>query len=243
MKRLPVVFALLVMCITCHAQITVGLVSHWTLDGPDATGLWPDSFGTNNLTSINGVSTAPGWRNLAADFYINQSQSLTCPSTPDFQVGDSDFTISARVNLRTKNPLAVQEVGIFHKTDGYSQDEWNLYYDPVHDAFVFYVMHPGMITTAVFAPAANCPVGTWHLLTGWMDHVSKKMYLHLQVDNLPPLSTRILKNASVQITNSPVSIGAFDATSGFFDGQIDEVFFWRRALTDSDRNTIWTGAY
>ncbi|MBI4009956.1 MAG: LamG domain-containing protein [Candidatus Aenigmarchaeota archaeon] len=219
-----------------QGTLTNGLISYWKLD--ESSGTRTDSKGTNSLAG-NGVGSAAGIKGNAGQFSSSSSSYLSIADNPDLSVENSDFTISAWVNLNSKTTYRT-----IAGKDNYGSREYMLHYinspsefdQPKNDKFGFWIDGGN---AHLFANSAGSPsTGTGYFVVAWFD--SKAKTLNIQINNGPVDSI------------STGSIVPHDGTSKFgiggrelsgapltFDGKIDEVGFWKKVLTTQEKSDLY----
>ncbi len=215
------------------AALTASAVSFWNLE--ETSGTRSDSFSSNNLNSSNGVTQSVGKVLNAAHFTSSSSQSLTIADNDSLGTGDIDFSISAWVYLDS-----IGGAGVFNtvaaKDDMSVTREWVLFTGNGNPRLRFATSSTGSSSTGNTQVSATTTVttGTWYFVVAWQDSINKT--LNIQVDNNPVVSNSYTTGPSHR--SSPFVIGA-DNVFNFWDGRIDAVGFWKKALTASDRASLY----
>jgi hypothetical protein len=190
-----------------------------------------DSFGALNLTNTNGVSFAAGSVGNAASFTAASLQRLSRADTPALRFGGvRDFTLACRVKAAT---LGADRAIVSKYTTGSSQ-EFMLRYSNSLARFNAVTADGGV--HSVVATAAGAPaLGVWHTIIVRYDRVQLKIRVN-GVEN-------VLASTSVLNANTaPFLIGAAGATpTDFWNGQIDEVYKWNRAISDAECSVYESG--
>lgn len=192
------------------------LVSHWKLDG-DAT----DSVGSNDGT-VNGASFVDGWRNQCANF----------DGTDDY-IGTTDidltkFTISAWVN---NNSTTNWDTIIGKGELGDSRNYWFGVKgsDSTNSPDCLYLsMEDGSGNNKDINGSIKIADEGWKYVIAIYDGDEIKLYVDGQLDNSTSTSFNI------QTNNLTTTLGAQNTSSGinqYFDGEIDDVRIYDRALT------------
>jgi hypothetical protein len=190
-----------------------------------------DSYGSNHLADNNTVGSATGRVGNAASFIPANAEYLSIPDNADLSTGDVDFTIIANVYV---NSGASGTMVIANKGDRNNQNErdFTLAFDAAASAFSFRVGN-GTSTAIVFSTPVL--LGTWHQAIAW--HSAAGNALYIQVDNGAVSS--VSYSGGARDTTFPLTIGAHaDGTTGF-NGRIDEVAFYKRVLTSTERTWFY----
>jgi hypothetical protein len=211
-----------------------GLVSWWPAEG-NAN----DIIGGNNGTLENGVTFAPGEVGQAFSFNGN-GQSVVIPDSPSLDL-TSTFTIEAWVNLATltDDPNGSGR-GIVSKVG----NNTGLY------GYQFGIaVGAGVLRGQFDSPGANWygGPGNWiiqspiPLVTGVWMHVAwtydqNAMMLYL---NGEPLATNVIGPQPIATSAANLRISGDDNLNVMFDGLIDEVSIYNRALCSIEIAAIY----
>jgi hypothetical protein len=212
----------------------VNLISYWGLE--EASGTRNDSFGTNHLTDNAAVTSTTGQVGNSAVFAAASSQFLSRASNASLQCGNIDFTFVAWVKLTTL-PAASYVVLSKDLSTGnrnYALDLANLSGDY---RFRFYINGAGGGSIAQWTSNTGT-TGQWYFVVAWHDSVADT--INIQVNNGTPASTATA-NESPGTGTEEFRLGAY-ATVGaetFLNGQLDEVGFWKRVLTPTERADLY----
>lgn len=215
------------------SSLDTTLTAYWKMD--EASGTRADSgSGSQTLTDNNTVASAAGKISNAGDFEVGNTEYLSHADSATLSLGaDTDFTISAWVNLESKATY----MGIVAKGDGSGNgDEYNLFYDTSVDRFKLIVGN-GAANQPVTANTLGSPaLATWYHIVAWHDSTANKIYISVN-DQVTPDEAAWAGNT--QDTGSVFQIGAYPGPNFYWDGLIDEVGFWKRALTASERTELY----
>ena len=200
------------------------LVAYWPLD--EASGNAIDAHGNNDLADTNTVGSATGKVSGARDFEESANEYFTIDDNTDLSTGDIDFTFQAWVNLESKTDH--REICGKWANPSF---EYNLRYVQSSDRFQFVVGAGGdsVLANTLGSPSA----ATWYHIIAWYDATANQIGIAI--------------NDGAADTAS-FSGGAPDGTSPFwlgnafnrpFDGLIDEVGFWKKVLTSTERTWLY----
>lgn len=213
-------------------DLLTGLVAYWKLD--EASGNRADSVGANTLTDNNTVTSTTGKVGSAADFEVDNSESLSISDNAVLSMGNIDFTLAGWVMLDTKT--AIRAVIAKYTTVG-NQREYMVRYESATDRFVFRVSADGVNNTAVSADNLGSPsTDAWYFIVAWHDAAADT--INIQVNNGAANSTA--HATGVLDGTSVFYLGSREGTD-FFDGLIDETGLWKRALTAAERAYLYNG--
>lgn len=170
-----------------------------------------------------------------------QGTSLSLDGMSDYvTVGDSASldltttgTISAWVYARSFALDAGNNRRIVSKpTDGPTNDAYGLLTDSVSSRFEFRLT--GSSSINLYTTTTNITTNAWHHVTGTWDGTSAKIYLDGNLDNTAATSTLAASSQALQI-------GRWAGGDGDFDGYIDDIRIYNRALDGSEVSTLATG--
>jgi len=229
------------------ANLWDNLLTYWNLDenaggsaGDSGPGGSVNDLGT--LRSQN-ASSLPAWipGKFGSALAFNQTNqtNVLVPSSTDMNLGltgSNAVTISTWVKLDKLPGDATAQVfgGIFDS----STDDYVMYVDRAAAELRFKVTagppnattvaHPGI-------PATMLNTTDWHHVMGVYDGNagSVKIYLNgglVDVGSIAPLTNSLVRLNQVAAIGSEVATTAGNPASRFFDGHIDDMAIWNRAL-------------
>jgi hypothetical protein len=224
---ISVLILLMAWALPCYADITTGLVGWWRLDDGGGTAA-SDSSGSGNTGSLS--SPAPAWvagkigtGALSFNGSNNYVQITGLMGTP------TDVTISAWANLSADGAASGSEIVSIGDYIALRLDETDF---PGHVTSGFY---RGSDTNFYFVSNNTSYAGTgWHHFVFVFDHTNNARNLY--VDGSVSGSTDT-SGLAIGYTGdgSNTFIGRHGASSAnFFNGSIDDVRVYNRALTASD---------
>ena len=208
-----------------------GLVAYWKMD--EATGDALDING-NNLTSytynilneVPALGSAAGKINTARDFEADTQQNLRRLSGDDLSTGN-DFTFSLWVNAESLTTYR----GIIGKSG--ANQEFSLYYYPGGGYFNW------SIWSGVYSVPLNnfttITVGNWYHIVCW----STSTQIGIAINDGTPATYDHPYGLAQAAPLETFAIGSYGISSFYWDGQIDEVGFWKRALTTEERAALY----
>jgi hypothetical protein len=180
-----------------------------------------DLSGNNNTGTVSGATwTASGMTNGAYS-YDGSDDRITVADSETIDPSD-EITISAWIKMNSDNPgKSILGKHIDDSTRGYFA-QINYYTTSLN----FYVSvnntHQGVLSTYVMT------TGVWHMVTGTYDGSHVRVY----IDGSEKDSTEL--SGTMDNNSEPLSVGCLSAngaTQDFFDGLIDEVRVYNRALS------------
>lgn len=204
------------------SSLLTGLVAYWTMD--ETSGNRLDSVASHTAVPNNAPGYAAGKHGNAVDLERDSNQYLTVTDHADIRFGTGSFSLSYWMKPETLMYGEVSQGTIVSKN--YTGFESYIYQGRNH----FYL-----------GGTANQAVGSIDLSTGVWYHVCC-------VRNGSAVATYINGSANGSSTNSAdvsnagtdLSIGTRVAGSTLcFDGLIDEIGLWNRAITDDERTALY----
>lgn len=210
------------------------LISWWSLD--EASGDAIDSHGDNDLTETSGtIASVAGKVGNARDFEAGDTEYFTIDSNDSLSFGDEDFTIGLWLNIESK-PGSTMYPLIKWRTSSPLR-EYYVAWATGTDRFRFAVSPDGIETTNYVTWRSAPSTGTWYFVVAWHDSVNNK--LCIQVNNESPQETAY--SGGCNNSTSPFRLGANSnsSPSNYYDGLIDEVFIYRRLLTEAERTWLY----
>lgn len=227
------IFGILIILISClmisslvSANLTTDLISYYDFEGNAE-----DKVGSNNGTvfgATNGINYGKinkGYNFDGSNDYINLGTS------DEFNFTDS-FSISAWAY-----PKNINSEGAIVARYNYDNEERQYYLKFQNDMAIFALSMAGTNVTTKFLISSTVNTNQWYHLVGIYDKENEvaKLYLNsVLVDSAP-----ITNNLSG--FNQPVGIGRLIDTpvAAFYEGYIDEVGFWNRALTPTEVSNLY----
>ena len=236
MKLLITSFATILVLILCHGAIINGPfvgppsvndeTAYWKLDedgastrvdsGPNGQDLTPD----DTMSRTNGIISFAASNPLEGNWIARtDSATLSC--------GDIDFSLGAWIMLYDGNTRGYVVKGGLGSAAAF---EYGFYV--VSSKLRFGVSNG---TTLNFAETASTvSFNAWHYVVGWHDAAGNTV--NIQIDNGTPVSTA--HSVGCQDSTGPFRIGR--ASDGFeMNGNVDEVGFWKRTLTSTERTYLY----
>jgi subtilase family serine protease len=202
------------------APVPSGLVSWWPGEGNAY-----DVVGANNGTLVNGVSFAPGEVGQAFSF-DGTSGYVSIPDSPSLDTFVSSITIETWIKFNQVD-TSPNWNGIV--TKGNSSWRLALY----GNSFVIGFSTTGL-SNVDLAGNKNINDGQWHHVAAIYDETNKYIYVDGVLDASTPATGTIAQNSY------PVCIGEnAEAPGHLWNGLIDEVSIYNRALTASEIQLIY----
>jgi len=221
---------------------TNGLISWWRMDESSA-GVGAvtrvDSWSGYDLTDNNTTASMTGLITNAADFELANTEYLSRADNADLSLAtNTSFSVVAWVNMETK--AASGSINVIASKDGNSSGtrEWNLFYNGTSDKFALLVGRTGSATTdSVTSTNGGSPsTGVWTLVVGTFDPSANLLSIYVNTNAVDTFGAKIIDPPD---SSQAVQIGRY-GTTGYFDGGVDEVGFFRnRVLSAADVTNFW----
>lgn len=214
--------------------LTDSLVSYWKLD--EASGNALDAHGSNDLTDNNTVGSGTGKINNARDFEADNSEYFSHAHNSDFSVaGGISFTWAAWINaenLDTTQTVLCKYDNTFEGSDyvlwyvsGIAKFQW-IVYDGVGG-------QTDMTDDGHFGPST----GTWYHIVAWYDADVDEIGIAINAE----AAWTAAASSGPAGTSSAFNMGRLVDIGFDWDGRIDEVGFWKRVLTSTERTQLYNG--
>lgn len=217
------------------SQLRNGLVACWKLE--ELSGTRYDCVGTNHLTDNNNVAGVIGKVGYCGQFVASSNRFLSCASSPQVQGGDHSYTISCWFR-ETSFPSSANFTLVSKDQNGGGKREYTLEHNKNTGSLRFYVAKA--VDSLVIVDSTFSPISaeTWYHAVAWVDATAKT--ISVSVNNNTPQTTTYTGSLQAAST-SPFEIGAqaYAAFEDYFDGEIDEVCLWNRALSSQERTTLY----
>lgn len=212
--------------------ITDSLIGYWALD--EASGDALDSKGSNPFTTVDVPSTpgsVPGLVAGARSF--NGSQYFVHGDNADLSTGDIDFTWQVWVKLQ-----ALTDGGLIGKWQpgGF---EFLLKYNPafnINAPFLWAVDGGGTVGIVNAANFGIPTTGVWMLVHGWHDSVNNLIGISVNAGTADTTAHA----AGVDDTGADINFG-YQVADSLINGYLDEIAFWKRVLTPTERTYLYNG--
>jgi hypothetical protein len=212
-------------------NLAANLVGGWEFENAGNLGLdsGPNALG---LTNNNIVTQASGKVGFSSSYVRASTQFLSRASEALLQTGDISFTVAAWVNLASKPAGSFMMIG--SKSNAGAQ-EFYLAYTTAADRFQAAVFKPAGVT--VNSNTFGAPgTGTFYLVLMWHDAAADT--LNIQVNN-GGVDSQATGGALAAAGAAEFRIGGWQNSALYWDGQIDQVMFWKRVLAAADRTALY----
>jgi hypothetical protein len=212
--------------------LTNGLVAYWKMDEV-ADGTTPvdrtDSW-VNGITLVDTAAATddnPGKLGNAAEFETGESNTMAVATDH----ASLDFTSSFSVSLWARKETASVLEYLVSKWNTGSQRSWNINCSAAN-VFGFAMSTDGGNTAVVTASATtfgSVTINTYYHIVATFDDTANEMKIY--VNGTPDTATQ---TGTPFNSTQPVKVSGHTTTSSLFDGRIDEVAIWNRAITSAE---------
>jgi Concanavalin A-like lectin/glucanases superfamily/Chaperone of endosialidase len=214
-------------------SVATGLLAFWRME--EASGNRVDSVSAMALvpagTTAN-ISQQPGLTGnalgLAGGCLLTLADNATMSAIP----GQS-FTIACWVRFTSLSG----DMGLVGKGAGSAvATEYQLLRRTTGNVFGLDTSN-GSVARSLNYTGLNPVVDTWYLVIGWWDQAAGTM--NLQVNN-GTLSS-VANTEGSQNTTGTFDVGRVAMIGNHHNGRVDNVMWWKRALTAQERTDLWNG--
>lgn len=211
-------------CKDCQ-PLPADALAYWTMDDVCPTGptaFTQDRLGSSSLRWIN-VNQISGVRDQAMEFDGSGDWLYAGQRVLDT---DGPFTVEAWIRTDQANDgirTIVSESGTIGIPGQFALRVLTT------DAVQMFRTTGGGNAVQIAQTSAAVPVGTWTHVVGLWDGIEMRIYLNGELE-----STMLANNLWNGDTGLVTRIGSMEDGSQSFDGRIDEVVLYRRALSDSE---------
>lgn len=208
------------------------LISYWSLD--EASGNALDAKGSNALTDHGSVGSATGVISGARSF-SGSGQYFSHSDNSDLSLGtDTAFSFA----FWAKDAADCSNRGLVTKAVS-GPDSSAGYVIWISGTTLSFTIGNGSSSATVSGDPnftfVNPPHNVWHYVVAWHDPVSDT--INYQIDNGTPLTTSWSGGTADE--GGEFQLGGFTAWSIPWSGNIDEVGFWKKALTLDERTWLY----
>jgi len=219
--------------ISASALLT-SLVSYWKID--ETSGVRNDSYGTNHLTDNNTVTYNPGVVSNAGQFTAANNETLSIANNATLSVQGLDFTISLWTYLDSMPTLNSNRY-LIGKNVGNT------------DYSIYLNMTAGGTERFAFL-MGNTASGSPTLLANTFGTPSNSVWYHVLCEyNTSTKKMKIIINNTYSDEGNNINgsttgsgtfrVGGVSGGGSVWDGRIDEIGFWKRLLTDSEKSALY----
>jgi len=211
-----------------------GLVGHWTFDGKDMISNVKDTSGvspanTGYLVGFTSTTTVAGKLGQGLSFDgINDYISIT--QSASLQFGTGSFSVSAWIHSASTTQSSSHIVA-----NRWGTPYWDFVSSPNSSAIQFSIQDASNNNAYVRTPNGTAPNYKWHHVVGVVDRSTQQMSVYVDGTKYTNESPDTSSVGSVNNGTNLVMIGqSQNVASGFFQGNIDDVHMYNRALSATE---------
>lgn len=197
-----------------------GLVAWWAGDGNTN-----DQLGVHNGTAQNGLSFTPGFVEQSFNF-DGFDDHMTVPDNPSLQI-TGELTITGWIKIDDPNLNNFMRI-ISKKLNFGDLEGYEMEYNPQLDTLTLISSGNNLAQATGVALDTN-----WHHIAGTIDGANAKLY----VDGVDVTTDDNID--TLLAGNTHLSIGQISSGGAYFDGMIDELQLYNRALSQSEVQDIF----
>jgi hypothetical protein len=214
------------------------LVSYWKMDESGFGDNAIDSHGSNDLTAVGFPGNTAGIINGSRLFNGFTTYFIRDAPTGLSTLGQS-FTFQAWIFSPSLPSVTEVSRGIWAGTD-VTQEQEMLLSRFTDSAIFFLYTSDGLVAPGndVDGPLPAISLNTWHMIHAWYDSAAGIAGVSIdasEIRTLPVTGTPLFNPAN------RFFVGTLTGPLNLYQGRIDEMGFWRRALTQTDRENLWNG--
>lgn len=206
-----------------------GLAGYWRLEEASGTRYDYSKYG-NHLTPVNTPGNTAGKVGNGASLASASSQQLTISSNASMNFSSTDFTIACWSKANTLGGLNHGIAGRYNNTA--NKREYLLSIG-TGNTYTLSVSGNGTSATSV-THVSQIVTNAWNFVVVWREVNS----IYLQLNNGGTIYSNSFAG-TVFSSDASFVVGAFGANNLYWDGVIDELGIWRRALNADERRTLW----
>ncbi len=220
---------------SAHASLEEGLIVHYSFDG-NAN----DRSGNNNHGTVNGAQlTIDRFGNENSAYSFNGINNFISASSDILPTAERTTTLWFKTNTVSKSPV------LFSYGGGNCGSSWFIGFTVESNNNNYYLSSHCDINTLI-SPDSLDSIDTWLHLVISTDTSGTKIYINgvkIASNNNFITNTDVTgKNLSIGVATSPSGFAPYtDINVGYFDGSIDDVRVYDRALSESEIQELYQG--
>lgn len=200
-------------------SLSVGLVAHYALDETSGTTAIDSSSNSNNGTLIGGSTRVDGYIGIGAIDFAADFDRVEVADNTALDFGSGDFSTSFWFNSGFPPAANARLIG---QADG--ANGWVIFSDNAGDLNFLVLGSTTSTTVSVNGLLDN----TWHHLTAQRSGNSFEVYID------GSLVSSTTANVGTVTSTEPLMLGTSTAISSEYDGLLDEVRIYNRALSTAE---------
>lgn len=238
MRRIvtPLVFVLL-LASPASAQVITNLVGYWSLE--EASGTAADAHGSNPLSDATSTTGTTGKVGNGRTFVQASSQQLTHADNSDLSTGaDQAFSWAFWIKLASNPGTSQWSILAKIQNGGAFPIDYQVRYDFDNSRVRFGLTGSGGDVTLNGTVALSTDGSTWAFVVVKHDPVADKLYVSVNDQATPD---ELAHSLGTTDTTGQLAFGSDAVGTGFIDGMLDEVGFWKKALTAAEITWLYNG--
>jgi hypothetical protein len=211
-------------------------LSYWKMDGNSS-----DSVSSNNGSDSSiAYSAANGKLNLGAGFSNSSNSKITLPNLGSSVSGSNPRSIALWFKATTINPGDWRSLFVYGANSS-TYDTCELVQSAVSAGAISW----GFDTVNFDTSASSYNAGMWaHLVVVYDGGILSTSTVHMYLNGSPVSLTQTGASGTANTPNSNYSIGSsFISSTRSFDGAIDEVGIWFRALSAAEVSMLYGNGF
>ena len=218
--------------------LTNNLQAYWKLDEVSDSRF--DSYSTNTLSDGRGnTASIVGIRNNAANFVVANSSILITTSSPNIFINQNNFSLSFWCYL---NDTADRAMVTMASTDGAGNLTYSAQVENGQFSFRI-ISNGGTSPSRVLSDSFGLvTTNSWVNLVVWHTNTSHfGISANLSVTTAPTITGVAYQTGGVLMVGTDRSELPGSVSPRFMNGRIDEIGYWNRALSATDRANLYAG--
>lgn len=218
------------------SSLLTDLVSYWKMD--EASGNALDAHGTNAMTDTSTVTAnAAGKVNGSRVFTRANAEYFTKADCAALSITNNEsFSVAGWFRLYTTNTLQ-SVVGQFDSSVATSH---RLAWESTSGYMLMAQLNTNSICR-ISAGNTAMQTNVWHFFVYWYDSPGRKFAMQVWGGNYSGATNSTPTAGTVSDAGAPFQIGRtfYSGSSYLIDGEIDELGFWKRVLTEAEKATLY----
>lgn len=213
-----------------------GLISYWKLN--ETSGTRVDSKGSNDLTDNNTVGNIVGVIGNAGNFVQANSEFLSHADNASLSTDNTDFSFSYWVYIPTSSSGADGHVAKYDNNDAAEREYYFLFNTGPNDITFALFKNDGGSNPSGGVKIPSPTKDEFIHIVGMVNNSTLTQTIIMN-DGTPVTGTMTETHTNASVTD--FTIGNLATPEAYMDGRIDEVGFWKRALTAAEITQLYNG--
>ena len=212
-----------------NLDTTTGLIHHWKLDGNGT-----DSAGAADMAYYNSLGSVTGVAGQAADFSGDSFGSFKYGEAPSFLFpgfGTSDFTVAFWMQTSSSDPGDY----LIGNKQGANGGGFSVYLNA--SGTVEFTIADGATVQSITAPV-DVTNGDWHYIVAKRDGAALDLSVYNRTTDVWAFYNITIASTISVGSFTPVRMGVETPSSNNYDGYLDDIRFYNRAISFADANEL-----